>query len=386
MGSDGPTALAPRISAIAITASQALDSRRSRAGALWGQAHSESSPSVKLLREGAPAQAVLERRRGQGKDRNMRNEILIAGALGAVAGACASNNAAAQDVSGEAVRSSVDQDGSSATMLVARIEQILQTKGSMSNGVLEMSIARTDIGKVAGPLGATFTPAFEIHGDLHFQMLGRGQALLNADMALREDETNPFIAALLEQGLVLQAFHQHTPMNPQIWFVHFRGIGDPLALARKCRAAIGVTHTPMPQPPPPQNPTSPLDPKQLSDILHGDARVGDEGVVTVTVDRTNLVRIEGLRVSPEAGISTTIEFKPTGGSNAEVVPDFSMTSAEATPVVRRMLLDLHWAQGCLYNQETAESPQLYFDHMVKIGDAYQLAREIRKGLDLTHAD
>ena len=41
-----------------------------------------------------------------------------------------------------------------------------------------------------------------------------------------------------------------------------------------------------------------------------------------------------------------------------------------------------WDIGCLYNQETAEQPQLYFDHMVKSGDAYQLAQEIRDGLDL----
>ena len=81
-----------------------------------------------------------------------------------------------------------------------------------------------------------------------------------------------------------------------------------------------------------------------------------------------------------------MEFRPTGESNAEVVPDFSMTSAEVAPVVKRMLLDFHWAQGCLCNQETAERPQLFFDHMVKIGDAYQLAREIRKGLDLTRSD
>jgi hypothetical protein len=316
----------------------------------------------------------------------MRNEILIALALGPVVAACESNSTARQDVSSEAEASNVDQDGSSPAIPTARIEQILQTKGSMSNGVLEMSLARTDIGKVAGPLGASFTPAFQIHGDLHFQLLGHGQVLLNGDLALREDETNPVIAALREQGLVFQAFHQHAPMQPQIWFVHFRGIGDPVALARKCRAAIGVTHTPMPQPPPPQNPTTPLDPQRLSEILHGDARVEDEGVVSVTINRTNLVRIAGLRVSPEAGISTTVEFKPTGGSTAEVVSDFAMTSAEVDPVVNRMLLDFHWAQGCLYNQETAESPQLFFDHMVQIGDAYQLAGEIRKALDLTRSD
>lgn len=63
-----------------------------------------------------------------------------------------------------------------------------------------------------------------------------------------------------------------------------------------------------------------------------------------------------------------------------------MTADEVGPVVKRMLLDLHGVQGCLYNQETDEQPQLYFDHMVKTGDAYQLAQEIRTGLDRTRSE
>jgi hypothetical protein len=42
-----------------------------------------------------------------------------------------------------------------------------------------------------------------------------------------------------------------------------------------------------------------------------------------------------------------------------------------------------WDVGCLYNQETAESPQLYFSHMFKTGDPVHLARQIRAGLNHT---
>ncbi len=104
------------------------------------------------------------------------------------------------------------------------------------------------------------------------------------------------------------------------------------------------------------------------------------------VYRRNRVIIDGVWVNPQANISTNIEFRSTGGSNADVVPDFSMTSHEVDRVVNLMLNGLNWFQGCLYNQETAEHPQLYFDHMLKSGDAYQLAREIRQGLDLTDAE
>ncbi len=60
-----------------------------------------------------------------------------------------------------------------------------------------------------------------------------------------------------------------------------------------------------------------------------------------------------------------------------------MTAAEVVPVVKRMQIDHHWFQGSLVNHETNQQPQLFWDAMVKEGDAYQLAQEIRSALDLT---
>ncbi len=61
-----------------------------------------------------------------------------------------------------------------------------------------------------------------------------------------------------------------------------------------------------------------------------------------------------------------------------------MVASEVTPVVRLMRRQ-GWFQGCLYNQETDEYPQLYFDHMLKVGDPYALAHEIRRGLNQTRS-
>jgi hypothetical protein len=268
---------------------------------------------------------------------------------------------------------------------VDQIEQIIGAPGTVDNGVLEINVERTDIGDVQCPLGITCTPSFQVEADIYFQSVGHGRAVLNGDFALKESEVNPFIRALLENGLEWQAFHQHLPMQPQVWFVHYRGVGDPLALARDLRNAIDVTSVPLPQTAPP-NPTTPLDPDRLASILHGTAMVGDEGVVTVSVPRKHGVQLDGVFLQPETGIENVIQFKPTGGSNADVIPDFSMTSNEIRPVVEIMLLQFNWFQGCLYNQETAERPQLFFDHMAKRGDAYQLAAEIRAGLDQTDAE
>ncbi len=263
---------------------------------------------------------------------------------------------------------------------VKRIEEIIGIEGTVSSGVLDISVAREDIGHVRGPEGVVFTPDFQIHGDLYFQPLGDDLAILNGDMALKSQETNPFIDALLRHGLIFQAFHMHLiDLEPMVWFQHFRAVAGPIKLARAIRAAIEVTSTPLPQPP--ASTKTPLDAERLAHILHGGATVSN-GVVTVTVERTDRIVLGNVLLNPETGISTAIEFKPLGGSRAAVVPDFSLTAEEVILVVRTMRR-MGWFVGCLYNQETDEHPQLYFSHQLKTGNAYELAHEVRRGLNLT---
>jgi Domain of Unknown Function (DUF1259) len=263
---------------------------------------------------------------------------------------------------------------------VKDIEKIIGIEGTVSSGILDISVAREDIGEVRGPEGVVFTPDFQVHGDLYFQPLGRGRAILNGDMALKPGEVNPFIRALLHHGLIFQAYHQHLiEMKPQVWFNHFRAVGGPLQLARAIRAAIEVTSTPLPQPP--ASTHTPLAPERLARILHGSATVAN-GVVTVSVPRTDRIVLGNVVMNTEAGLSTTVEFKPLGGERASVVPDFALSSREVMPVMRTMTR-MGWFIGCLYNQETDEHPQLYFSHQLKSGNAYELAREVRRGLNHT---
>ena len=224
-----------------------------------------------------------------------------------------------------------------------RIQEIVGAEGTVSSGVLSIDIARKDIGDSKGPLGVTFTPSFEIDGTLTFQPLGHRLAFFNGDLPLRGRETNPFIDAIIANGLTFQAFHMHyIEMDPQIWFIHWRGVGEPLRLARAVHNTLKATATPLPQKMP-SHPKSPLDDKRLEKILRGKASIGDEGVVTVNVNRRDRIVIDGIHVSPEANISTGIEFKPLAakGSRAAVGPDFSLTGHEAQPVVR-VMRDLGW--------------------------------------------
>jgi hypothetical protein len=265
---------------------------------------------------------------------------------------------------------------------VKAMERALHAKGTVTGENLNFGIDRTDItgvhiGKVP------IKPAFEINGEFDFQPLGKNGAFMNGDIALKPNEINRFIDAVLRNGLTFQAEHQHMyDFKPIVWFIHVRGKGNAVALARRAHNALAATATPFPQAPPPHPHTS-LQPKRLEKMLHGfDVEVGDSGVVTVYVARRNPVYIDGIRVNPATNIATNIAFEPLNkkGTRAAVMPDFGMNGEEINPVVKTMR-KMGWDIGCLYNQETEEHPQLYFSHEFKVGNPYKMAAEVRKGLN-----
>jgi hypothetical protein len=262
---------------------------------------------------------------------------------------------------------------------VKLIERIVGAQGTVSSGVLQIEIDRDDIPGVHKE-GVPIKPSFEINGTFCFQALHDGSVVMNGDFAFKPEEMNPAIDQMLRHGLVWQAQHQHLfGLQPMVWFMHMRGRGSARQLAEAVHAVLKVTSVPLPQAPP-KNPKTPLDVHRLAAIIGGAATVGAAGVVTVDVTRRDRVRLGGVEISPELNIFTPVSFQPMGGDHAVVVPDFGMTAQEIQPVTRVMRAQ-GWEANCLYNQETDEFPQLYFSHQFKVGNAYQLAREVRRGLD-----
>lgn len=130
---------------------------------------------------------------------------------------------------------------------VGAIQDIIGAEGSVSAGVLGISIDRKDVGSVKGPKGVTFLPSFQISGDLTFQPLGGDLAFFNGDLALKASELNPVIDVINKSALTFQAMHQHFfDLAPMVWFIHFRGVGKPRTLAHAVRKVLGATSTPLP--------------------------------------------------------------------------------------------------------------------------------------------
>jgi hypothetical protein len=275
-----------------------------------------------------------------------------------------------------------DPDGAGG-LPVGAIESIIGAEGEVSDGVLSIEIDRDDLTAHLG--GHKVFPSAELNGTVYFQSIGGGDAIMNGDFCLKPEETNEFISVLINQGLTVQAFHQHFfDLSPMLWFVHYRGTGEPKALAQAVRRAINRTSTPLPQSAP-KNPQTPLDAARLAHILGGSASVGEKGVVTVETERADTIRLGGVRIKPDLGVSTETVFQPLddSGQSALVMPDFSLLGSEVNQVFNHMMR-MGWTNGCLYNQETEEQPQLYFSHMWKVGSPSALAKEVREGLNRTN--
>ncbi len=315
--------------------------------------------------------SIVSRRRALSVGVGAAGSLVAAGALGL------GSRAGASPLAAPSVASPLSQS----TTLLHQIEQIIGAQGMIANGLIHIGVERDDITSVTLH-GVPILPAFEINGDLWFEPIGGGQVAMNSDLSLKASELDPFIDQLLIHDIVFQAEHQHFyDFEPLVWFIHFRAVGDPLKIARGVKAALNVTSTPFPQTMP-VNPKTPLPAADLGRILGGSPTIGADGTVAIDVPRRNQMILGGRVVNPFLNIQTTTVFQPYGGGrNAAAAPDFGMRSGEIQAVIGIMRRQ-GWDIGCLYNQETDETPQLYFSHNFKTGDSIELAREIRRGLDL----
>jgi len=268
---------------------------------------------------------------------------------------------------------------STGTLPVKQIEDIMRTTGMVMNDVLTIELDRDDL-RVTGPGGIPFKPSFEENHTFSFQPLSNGQAILNAEMSLLPSETNPVMDRIFAGGLVLMGFHQHFfNESPQTFHIHYRGIGDPLRIARAAIAVVRATGTPLPQTQP-SNPTTPLPKDELARILGGTAQVGSAGVVTVSIPRAETIVLGGVAVKPEMGVSVTVAFEPLGNGRTACAPDYALIASEINPALE-VSRDEGFVVHCLYNQETDERPQLYFSHNLATGNAVTLAHKVAKVLD-----
>src|SRR4051794_7462751 len=121
-------------------------------------------------------------------------------------------------------------------------EGVLKTLGKQGDfkaNVLKVNIPRNDL-KVTIDGAATPTP-FGFGGWLAMTKGDGGNDVMMGDLVLVEDEVNPVMSALLDNGLEVTALHNHFFFeNPRIFYMHVHGHGKAADLARMAKPAVDL--------------------------------------------------------------------------------------------------------------------------------------------------
>ena len=253
--------------------------------------------------------------------------------------------------------------------------------GDYKANVLKVNIPRNDLTvTVAGV--KTPTP-FGFGGWLALTK-GLGMDVMMGDLVLTQDQVNPVMSALLENGLEVTALHNHFFWEePRVFYMHVHGHGAPMDLARKVKPAldlIGRGAPPAPAAPPAATTTPPaLDDAKLAQIAgHAGERTGQ--VYKITVGRDDLKITEmGAVINARMGLNTWAAFVGTD-KEAAIAGDVAMLASEVTPVLKALRKN-GLQVVAIHHHMTGTDPTIYFLHYWGTGPAATLAAGFRSALD-----
>src|SRR2546421_974821 len=211
----------------------------------------------------------------------------------------------------------------------------LGKQGDFKANVLKVNIPRNDL-KVTIDGSATPTP-FGFGGWLAMTKGDGGMDVMMGDLVLLEDEVNPVMSALLDNGLEVTALHNHFFFeSPRLFYMHVHGHGQAAELARMAKSALDlIGHGSA------QHKTTvsggnagvsggEIDTKKVATIVgHEGEQSGQVYKITVGRDDLNLTEM-GAKINARMGLNTWAAFFGSN-SNAEVAGDVAMLSEEITP-------------------------------------------------------
>src|SRR5215469_13094767 len=132
--------------------------------------------------------------------------------------------------------------GALAQSMPADYDGVLKTlgkQGDFKDNVLKINIPRNDL-KVT--IDGIATPTlFGFGGWLAMTKGDGGIDVIMGDLVLLEDEVNPVMSALLDNGLEVTAVHNHFIFdNPRVFYMHVHGHGKADDLARMAKPAVDL--------------------------------------------------------------------------------------------------------------------------------------------------
>ena len=253
--------------------------------------------------------------------------------------------------------------------------------GDFKDDVLKVNIPRTDL-KVTIKGKPAPTP-FGFGGWVAMTKGSEGHDVLMGDLVLTEDQVNPVMSALLDNGLDVTAVHNHFFFEqPRIFYMHVHGMGTPAELATKVKPALAIIDQAVARAPKPAAASAPaagLDTAAIAKVVgHPGEQSGP--VYKITVGRPDLnLREHGAVINARMGLNTWAAFT---GSDADaiVAGDVAMLDTEVQPVLKALRAH-HIDVVALHQHMIGTQPAVIFLHYFGSGSASALAAGVKAALD-----
>jgi len=196
----------------------------------------------------------------------------------------------------------------------------LDRKGDFKAGVLKVNIPRSDL-KMTIQGVSTPTP-FGFGGWIALTKGTDDTDVMMGDLVLLQEEVNPVMSALLDNGIDITALHNHFFWYyPQAFYMHVYGMGQAADLVRRVKPGLDlIGHVKPEASAPASSGGTPLDTAKLAKIA------GHEGeqsgaVYKITVGRDDLgMKEHGATINARMGLNTWAAFVGTQ-ENAAIAGD-----------------------------------------------------------------
>jgi hypothetical protein len=262
-----------------------------------------------------------------------------------------------------------------------KIDEVLGRSAAVGGDVHRYGFPRSDLNVTVD--GVTIKPALALGGWTAFKPM-HGEVMVMGDLVLLETEVNPVMAKLLENGLEVTAVHNHLlRANPETFYMHIGGHGDPVKIATAIHTALAESKTPLTAAAAGTPPAIDLDTAQLDSIM-GVKGTNNGGVYAFGVPRRDPITENGMQLAPAGpmGVANGINFQPTGGGKAAITGDFLVTGEEVNPLIRTLRQN-GIEVTAIHSHMLTEQPRMIFIHFWANDDAIKLAKGIRAALEKT---
>jgi hypothetical protein len=264
------------------------------------------------------------------------------------------------------------------------VEASMGRSGQMqSGGVIKFGMPRKDLHVVLN--GVEIKPGLALGSWAAFKRDG-GAAMVMGDLVLTEEEVEPVMMKLQEGGIQESGVHNHLIGEaPHVMYMHIASHGEAVQMAKTIHDALALTKTPGPDPVPASQaaPELGFDQKQVEQALGRSGKVTG-GVLQIGVPRAETITDSGMTVPLSMGVSTALNFQPTGNGKAAITGDFVLLASEVNPVIKALRQN-GIAVTALHSHMLMEEPRLFFMHFWANDDAVKLAKGLRAALDNTNS-